>query len=162
MNPEFFHINADEIPTWEEDGVQFKLIAGEAFHRKSPVPVYSKLYMLELKNKTKKEMNFANQLYGESGLYILEGAIESEGNIYGPKQMLIAKDSSLCSFNMHPNSTIYLFGGEAFPEERYIDWNFVSSDKEKIAEAKQKWIEHKFDKIKGEENDYIPYPSFNK
>lgn len=162
MNPEFFHINADEIPTWEEDGVQFKLIAGEAFNRKSPVPVYSKLYMLELKNKTKKEMNFANQLYGESGLYILEGAIESEGNIYGPKQMLIAKDSSLCSFNMHPNSTIYLFGGEAFPEERYIDWNFVSSDKEKIAEAKQKWIEHKFDKIKGEENDYIPYPSFNK
>lgn len=162
MNPEFFHINADEIPTWEEDGVQFKLIAGEAFHRKSPVPVYSKLYMLELKNKTKKEMNFANQLYGESGLYILEGAIESEGNIYGPKQMLIAKDSSLCSFSMHPNSTIYLFGGEAFPEERYIDWNFVSSDKEKIAEAKQKWIEHKFDKIKGEENDYIPYPSFNK
>lgn len=162
MNPEFFHINEDEIPTWEEDGVQFKLIAGEAFHRKSPVPVYSKLYMLELKNKTKKEMNFANQLYGESGLYILEGAIESEGNIYGPKQMLIAKDSSLCSFNMHPNSTIYLFGGEAFPEERYIDWNFVSSDKEKIAEAKQKWIEHKFDKIKGEENDYIPYPSFNK
>lgn len=162
MNPEFFHINADEIPTWEEDGVQFKLIAGEAFHRKSPVPVYSKLYMLELKNKTKKELVLGQNLYGESGLYILEGAIESEGNIYGPKQMLIAKDSSLCSFSMHPNSTIYLFGGEAFPEERYIDWNFVSSDKEKIAEAKQKWIEHKFDKIKGEENDYIPYPSFNK
>ena len=162
MNPEFFHINADEIPTWEEDGVQFKLIAGEAFHRKSPVPVYSKLYMLELKNKTQKELVLGQNLYGESGLYILEGAIESEGNIYGPKQMLIAKDSSLCSFSMHPNSTIYLFGGEAFPEERYIDWNFVSSDKEKIAEAKQKWIEHKFDKIKGEENDYIPYPSFNK
>ena len=162
MNPEFFHINEDEIPTWEEDGVQFKLIAGEAFHRKSPVPVYSKLYMLELKNKTQKELVLGQNLYGESGLYILEGAIESEGNIYGPKQMLVAKDSSLCSFSMHPNSTIYLFGGEAFPEERYIDWNFVSSDKEKIAEAKQKWIEHKFDKIKGEENDYIPYPSFNK
>lgn len=162
MNPEFFHINADEIPTWEEDGVQFKLIAGKAFNRKSPVPVYSKLYMLELKNKTQKELVLGQNLYGESGLYILEGAIESDGNIYGPKQMLVAKDSSLCSFSMHPNSTIYLFGGEAFPEERYIDWNFVSSDKEKIAEAKQKWIEHKFDKIKGEENDYIPYPSFNK
>ena len=162
MNPEFFHINADEIPTWEEDGVQFKLIAGKAFNRKSPVPVYSELYMLELKNKTQKELVLGQNLYGESGLYILEGAIESEGNIFGPKQMLVAKDSSLCSFNMHPNSTIYLFGGEAFPEERYIDWNFVSSDKEKIAEAKQKWIEHKFDKIKGEENDYIPYPSFNK
>lgn len=162
MNPEFFHINADEIPTWEEDGVQFKLIAGEAFNRKSPVPVYSELYMLELKNKTQKELVLGQNLYGESGLYILEGAIESDGNIYGPKQMLVAKDSSLCSFSMHPNSTIYLFGGEAFPEERYIDWNFVSSDKEKIAEAKQKWIEHKFDKIKGEENDYIPYPSFNK
>lgn len=46
-----------------------------------------------------------------------------------------------------------------FPEERFIDWNFVSSSKEKIEEAKQKWKIQSFEKIEGDETDYIPYPT---
>ncbi len=51
------------------------------------------------------------------------------------------------------------FGGEAFPEERFIDWNFVASDKALIEEAKQKWMDQTFDKIEGDETEYIPYPT---
>ena len=93
---------------------------------------------------------------------MLEGGIESEGNVFEPKQMLVAKDSTLCSFTIQENSTIYIFGGEPFPEERFIDWNFVASNKERIAEAKQKWIEQSFPKIKGDEIEYIPYPTLPK
>lgn len=159
MEPSFFHIEESEIPTWNQGDLQFKLIAGEAFDRKSPVPVFSKLYMLEIKSKSKQTINIGNQLYGESGLYILEGAIESEGNVYEPKQLLVARDSTLCEFTIHENSTIYIFGGEAFPEERFIDWNFVASDKALIEEAKQKWMDQTFDKIEGDETEYIPYPT---
>lgn len=162
MNPEFFHITEDEIPTWEQDGIQFKLIAGEAFNRKSAVPVYSKMYMLEIKSKAEQNVAIGEHLYGESGLYILEGGVESEGNVYEPKQMLVTKDSTLCEFTIQANSTVYIFGGEPFPEERFIDWNFVSSDKALIAEAKQKWMEQKFEKIKGDETEFIPYPTFPK
>jgi len=161
MEPAFFHISQEQIPIWTEGDLQFKLVAGEAFGRKSPVPVFSKLFMLEIKSKTRQAINIANQLYGESGLYILEGAIESEGNIYQPKQLLVAKDSTLCEFTIQENSTIYIFGGEPFPEERFIDWNFVSSDKALIDEAKHKWKAQSFDKIEGDETEYIPYPSFN-
>ena len=159
MEPEFFHIEEKKIPRWTEDNLQFKLVAGEAFGRKSPVPVYSKLYMLEIKSKTKQSINIGDQLYGESGLYILEGAIESEGNIYDPKQLLIAKETKLCEFTIQENSTIYIFGGEPFPEKRFIDWNFVSSNKELIEEAKQKWKIQSFSKIKGDETEFIPYPT---
>lgn len=159
MEPSFFHIEESEIPTWNQGDLQFKLIAGEAFDRKSPVPVFSKLYMLEIKSKSKQTINIGNQLYGESGLYILEGAIESEGNVYEPKQLLVARDSTLCEFTIHENSTIYIFGGEAFPEERFIDWNFVASDKVLIEEAKQKWMDQTFDKIEGDETEFIPYPT---
>src|SRR5690606_23143416 len=131
-----------------------KLVAGEAFGRKSPVPVFSKLFMLEIKSNTKQTVNIGHELYGESGLYILEGAIESEGNVYEPKQLLVAKDSSLCEFTIQENSTIYIFGGEPFPEERFIDWNFVSSSKERIEEAKQKWMAQSFAKIKGDEVEF--------
>lgn len=162
MEPSFSHIEANQIPTWIQGDLQFTLVAGEAFGKKSPVPVLSKLYMLEVKSKTKQIVNIGNKLFGESGLYILEGAIESEGNIYSPKQLLIAKDSTLCEFTIHENSTIYIFGGESFAEERFIDWNFVSSSKERLEKAKQQWISKSFPKIKGDETDYIPYPTFNR
>lgn len=162
MEPEFFHIDKDQIPRWSEGNLEIKLVAGEAFGKKSPVPVYSKLFMLELQSTSRESVNIGEHLYGESGLYILEGSIESDGHQYGPKQLLVSKDSSLCEFTIAANSAIYIFGGEPFPEERYIDWNFVSSDKALIADAKQKWMAQKFDKIKGDEDEFIPYPSITK
>ena len=158
MEPEFYHAEASSIPAWHQDGVDFKLVAGSAMGHQSPVPVYSKLYMLEIKSKTRQTLNIGEHLFGEAGLYILEGGIESEGNSYGPKQLLVAKESSLCSFTIDANSSIYIFGGEPFAEERFIDWNFVASDKSLIAAAKQKWIDQDFDKVPGDETEFVPYP----
>ena len=121
MEPEFFHVEQEQIPAWSEADLQFKLVAGEAFGRKSPVPVYSKLFMLEIKSTTKQIVNIGHELYGESGLYILEGNIESDGNVYQSKQLLVAKKSSLCQFTIQANSTIYIFGGEQFSQERFIN-----------------------------------------
>ncbi|HUH27260.1 pirin family protein [Gelidibacter sp.] len=162
MDPKFSHIEESEIPSWTEGDLQFKLVAGEAFGRKSPVPVFSKVFMLEIKSKTRQTVNIGDELFGESGLYILEGAIESDGNIYEPKQLLVAKDSTLCEFTIQEHTTIYIFGGEPFAEERFIDWNFVSSSKERIEEAKEKWKNQSFPKIEGEEDEFIPYPTYNK
>ena len=159
MEPQFFHIEEKDIPSWTQGDLQFKLVAGEAFGKKSAVPVFSKLFMLEIKSTSKQVVNIGQHLYGEAGLYILNGAIESEGNIYEPKQLLVAKDSSLCEFTIQENSTIYIFGGEPFPEERFIDWNFVSSSKERIEEAKQKWKAQEFPKIEGDSEEFVPYPT---
>jgi len=126
------------------------------------VPVYSKLYMLEIKSKTEQQVSVGEHLYGESGLYILEGGVESDGNVYGPKQMLVTKESHLCEFTIKANSTVYIFGGEPFPEERFIDWNFVSSSKQLIEDAKQKWKAQQFEKVKNDEIEFIPYPTFPK
>ncbi|MES1224735.1 MAG: pirin-like C-terminal cupin domain-containing protein, partial [Bacteroidota bacterium] len=144
-------------PAWTDGDVHYKLVAGEAFSRKSPVPVYSKLFMLEIKSTTTQTLNLGHALYGESGLYILEGSIESNGHHYEPKQILVATESSLCEFVIHANTTIYIFGGEPFPEERLIYWNFVASDQHLIDVAKEKWQAQQFKKIEGETN-YVPLP----
>ncbi|AEA45814.1 pirin family protein [Fluviicola taffensis] len=157
MEPSFTHIEASEIPSWEENGVGFKLIAGEAFGRKSAVPVYSPLYFLEIKTKEAAKIAIGEELFGESALYILEGSIRDGAENYGPKQILIAKNSELCTFDMAENTTVYIFGGEAFPEERFIFWNFVSSRKERIEEAKAAWINQTFPKIEGE-SEFVPLP----
>ncbi|MBK9257165.1 MAG: pirin family protein [Saprospiraceae bacterium] len=158
MDPEFFHIEADKIPSWSQNDIDFKLIAGEVMGHKSPVPVYSKLFMLEIKSKKRTVVDIGKYLFGESGLYILEGFIETEGNRHGSRQLLVAKDSSLCQFTIAANTTLYIFGGESFPEDRYIDWNFVASEKSTIEAAKEKWILQKFDKIKNDATEFVPYP----
>lgn len=157
MEPEFFHADADEIPSWEEDGIHYKLVAGEVMGRQSPIPVYSPLYLLELKSTSKTNIKIGDQLFGESAIYILEGAIESDGHTFEPKQLLVAKENSLCEFTMQENTTIYIFGGEPFPEERYIYWNFVATSKELIEAAKTKWLNQEFDLVPGE-TEFVPLP----
>ena len=157
MEPSFTHIEADDIPNWEDDGVSYKLIAGEAFGKKSPVPVYSPLYFIEIKSASAQKINIGKDLFGESGLYILEGSIKSGEHVYEPKQILITSDSTLCEFEIAENTTVYIFGGQPFPEEHFIFWNFVSSDKELIEKAKKDWTEQTFPKVPGE-TEFVPLP----
>lgn len=155
--PSFTHIEAGQIPGWEAFGVRIKLIAGEALGRKSPVPVHSPLYLIEIKSEKAAVLELGSQLFGESALYILEGHIKSEGNTYDPNQILVAKEAALCAFEIGPQSTIYIFGGDPFPEERFINWNFVSSDKALIEQARKDWQEQKFPPVPGE-TDFVPLP----
>ncbi|PVH24393.1 pirin family protein [Sphingobacterium corticibacter] len=158
MDPEFHHTEAKDIPAWEDENANYKLIAGEAFGRKSPVPVYSRLYMLEIKAKHDAVIDIRGELYGESGLYILEGEIKSGEHAYGPKQILITKDAHLCTFEITAGTTVYIFGGEPFPEERFISWNFVATSKEILDQAKQDWVERKFPKVP-DDDGYVPLPA---
>ncbi|MGF1922894.1 MAG: pirin family protein, partial [Bacteroidia bacterium] len=157
MEPEFFHADSHELPAWENDGLHYKLIAGQAFGKQSPIPVYSPLYLIELKSTTRRPLKIGHELFGESGIYILEGGIESEGNVFGPKQLLVAKDTSLCEFTIQESTTIYIFGGDPFPEERFIYWNFVATSKDLIEAAKEKWLAQGFDAVPGE-TEFVPLP----
>lgn len=164
MDPSFTHISREDIPEWEQNGVKIKLIAGEAFGKRSGVPVYSPLYFLEIKNESdeKKNVNIGNDLFGESGLYILEGSIEAEDNRYGSRNILIAANSKLCNFDMAAQTTVYIFGGEPFPEERFIMWNFVSSEKERLEKAKLDWIaqnHESFPLIPQDDKAFVPFPA---
>ncbi len=150
MEPSFHHIEREKIPHFEKDGVSIKVIAGAVFGRKSPVPVHSDLYFLEVRSGKKRKVNLGEYLFGESGLYILEGTVSSEGHTFEPKQILVAKDSKLCEFEIGENSTIYIFGGTPFPEERHIHWNFVASEKETIEKARKDWKAQRFPKVPGE------------
>lgn len=157
MDATFFHAEEADIPTWEQNGITYKLIAGEVMGHKSPVPVYSKLFLLELKSEKRQTVNLGADLFGEVGMYILAGNIESEGNIYEPKRILVAKNSQLCEFAMEAGTTIYIFGGEPFEEPRHIYWNFVASNLDLIEKAKQDWAAQRFPLLPGE-TDIVPLP----
>ncbi len=81
--PSFTHIPSEQIPVWQQGDVTFRLIAGEVMGRKSPVPVYCPMYLVEIKTEKGGEISIGNELFGESGLYILEGGIREAGNFSG-------------------------------------------------------------------------------
>lgn len=159
--PTFHHTEADEIPTWEENGIHYKLIAGELLNHKSPVPTHSKLFFLEIKSKETQKLNIGEALFGEVAMYVLEGSVNIEGHTFSGKQLIVAKNAKLCEFEMGENTTVYLFGGEPFDEERFIFWNFVNSDKALIEQAKKNWHGQNleaFPKIPGDDEEYVPLP----
>lgn len=160
IEPNFTHVEKGDLPSWRENGLDFRLVAGEALGKKSPVPVYSKLYMIEVKcGSEPQKFNLGNKLYGEAGLYILEGSVFDGENNYASRQILVSNDGSLCELELAPNTTLYIFGGEPFPEKRHIHWNFVSSRLERIEQARDQWKNQEFGTIEGE-SDFIPLPEW--
>ena len=160
-NPTFNHTPASDIPHWIYEGVHYKLIAGKIKDIESPVPVHSPMYFLEIKSNETKTVAIGDQLYGETALYVLKGEVEIEGNRYGTKQLLVAKESTLCNFKLIGDSVVYIFGGEALAEERFMFWNFVSSDKEKLEQAKRYWKDQNtevFPLIPEDNATYVPLP----
>ena len=160
-DPSFFHIGKEDIPSWEENGISFKLIAGEIIGKRSPVPVHSPLYFIEIKTKSAQKIAIGDKLFGEVGMYVLNGEVKIEDNDYGSKQLLIAKNALLCEFETKGETTLYLFGGEPFEEDRLMFWNFVSSERSVLEQAKEDWKNQNLDafpKIPNDDKEFVPLP----
>ncbi|MBC9795679.1 pirin family protein [Sinomicrobium weinanense] len=157
MAPEFYHISRKDLPSWTEDGAEFTLVAGKGFGKVSPVPTHSDLFMVSVEAGESFNLDIAGNLKGEIGICIVEGKVNACGQEVGGGNMLVSKLDNQCALQVEKGTHLLLFGGAPFEEERYIYWNFVSSDKEKIEKAKENWREKRFPKVQ-EDDTYVPLP----
>ncbi len=157
MEPQFHHIPADQLPRWTDGNTAFTLVAGAGYGQESPVPVYSPLFMVEIKNQESYDLDIAGKLSGEIGICIVDGTIEACEEVIEKGNILVSKVEDTCKIKMRPNSHLLLFGGEPFPEERHIHWNFVSSSKEKIKQAREQWRNKSFPMMP-QDGTYVPLP----
>ncbi len=157
IEPSFVHIPATDLPKWEDQGALFTLVAGKGFDRESPVPVYSPLFMVEIKTTSSYELDIVHSLKGEIGICIVDGAINACGQMVEKGNMLVSKIADQCKLQIEPNSHLILFGGEALPEKRFIYWNFVASEKGVLEEAKSKWEAKEFPDVPNDDS-YVVMP----
>ncbi len=157
MEPRFDFVPREQLPTWQEGGLEMTLIAGEGYGRRSPLPVHGPLFMIEVKAPVTGHLEIKGQLNGEIALVITKGEIYQEGERIEAGQMLISKVEDECMVELSAGSQILMFGGPALPEERFLYWNFVASSKERLEQAKEDWREHRFPQVPGDET-YIPLP----
>ncbi len=158
MKPEFSFTEAKSLPKWSENGVDFTLVAGKGYGKVSPVPVFSDLFMIEVKSSEKTELDVKGNISGEIGIVIVDGYIEACDQRIEKGNMLVSKEEDLCKIVIGENTHIFLFGGQPFAEERHIYWNFVSTEMALIEQAKEDWENQKFEMVPGE-TGFIPLPS---
>ena len=157
VDASFVHHKEADLPMISEKGLRLRLIAGEWESEKSPLPVYSPLFYLSGWAAAGKV--YSKDLTGkqEAALYVVNGSVEVDGNIYGQYSMVVFNQGSKVEFKASEELEFMILGGDVFPETRHIWWNFVSSDKEKIEEAKRKWKNKEYKPVINE-TEFIPLP----
>lgn len=157
IEPSFQHVGANQLPQWNEAGTSFTLIAGEIFGKCSPVNVHSPLFLLEVKTQEAQALNWNDQALGEVGILVVDGAVLSCGEHIQQGQLMVSTEENRCQVEMGENTHLLIFGGPALPEERFMDWNFVSSDKQRIERARSEWKNRAFPSVPGD-SSYISHP----
>jgi redox-sensitive bicupin YhaK (pirin superfamily) len=152
----FQHVPGADLPCWREGVVDVTLIAGQWGMAASPVAVYSPLFYLDLCFTAAGRFSLP-ATSDERGVYVVEGTLRAGGATYVPGQMVFCDAGEAVDLDLDSSGRLMLLGGEAFPEPRVIDWNFVATDPALIAAAKTRWQEDAFAKVPGE-TERIPLP----
>ncbi len=157
--PTFFHHDSSELPVIEAEGKRLRLIVGSLYGEKSPVKVFSEMFYADVSLEKGARLQIPAE-HEERAVFVTEGAAEFLPNdgTFNAGQLVILKPKQEITISCASESArVMLFGGEPMSEKRHIWWNFVSSSKERIEQAKQDWKERRFAPVAGE-TEFIPLP----
>ncbi|HEY1283361.1 MAG TPA: pirin family protein [Steroidobacteraceae bacterium] len=153
--PEFAHFGHERLPVIEAGGVWGRLIAGSAFGLQA-VPTRSPLFYVHLKLKAQAQVELPSD-YPECAAYVVSGVVDIEGQRFGAGQMLVFKPHSRPVVRAVEAATLMGLGGEPVGE-RFIEWNFVSSSRDRIEQAKADWRAGRIKLPDFDHDEFIPLP----
>lgn len=154
--PEFDHYDTSALPSFDGDGVAGRMIAGDAFGLKSAVKTRSPMFYAHLICAPGARVALPEG-HEERALYVMRGDIECDGHAYRTGQMLVFGKADTPNIRATSAATVMLLGGAPLGE-RHIYWNFVSSRKERIEQAKADWRAGRFRLPQLDDQEFIPLP----
>lgn len=155
MEPSFIHYPAHKLPTLEHSGCTIRVIMGSVFGAVSPVATYSPTLYFEVRmpNGTRFELPADAK---ERAAYVVSGAVRIDGKEHREGVLAVARAGATPSITAVEDSRLMVIGGEPLGT-RHIWWNYVSSSKERIEQAKRDWVEGRIGKVPGDD-EFIPLP----
>jgi redox-sensitive bicupin YhaK (pirin superfamily) len=154
--PAFSHFGEGALPLLEGDGLRLRLVAGTLLGRRSPVPTYSETLYADVMLDADAALPIGPD-HEERALYLVEGEVEIEGRRHPSGRLLVLRPRETPTVLARTPAHFLLFGGEPMDGPRHIWWNFVSSRKDRIEQAKADWQAGRFDPVPGEA-EFIPLP----
>lgn len=155
--PSFHHHAAGDLPTYEsDDGLTARLIAGSGFGAKSPVKTLSPLFYVHWQFKPGAKGQLPAE-YPERAAYVAAGVVEVDGREFREGQMLVFEPGKPVLFTAVTEAIVMLLGGEPIGP-RLIEWNFVSSSKDRLEQAKADWRAGRMKLPDADDQEFIPLP----
>jgi redox-sensitive bicupin YhaK (pirin superfamily) len=155
-NPSFQHFDATALPTAEAGGISVRVVAGTAFGKTSPVQMLSDWLYVEVRLDAGASAPLDPDAE-ERAIYVVEGEVEIAGERFEAPRLLIFRPGDRITVQASRPARLMFLGGAAMDGPRHIWWNFVSSRKERIEQAKEDWLAGRFAPVPGE-TEFIPLP----
>lgn len=154
--PAFVHHEEKDLPRIVGEGKRVRLIMGAAYGQQSPVEFPHPALYAEAILAPGAILPLDDD-YDERAIYVVSGEIDIAGDTFGPGRLLVFKPGDRISVLALSNARLMVLGGDPMEGRRHIWWNFVSSRKERIDQAKADWAQGRFDSVPGE-HEFIPLP----
>lgn len=154
--PEFHHHAAATLPRFERGGATLRVIAGRAYGEESPVRVFADTLNVAIDLAPGAEVTI-EATHAERALYVLDGDAQLDGADIPRRHLVLPDRGAPAVLRAKTPLKAMLFGGEPLDAPRHLWWNFVSSSKERIEQAKRDWLEGRFGTVPGE-TESIPLP----
>jgi redox-sensitive bicupin YhaK (pirin superfamily) len=155
--PRFVHHPAAAIPQIALPGASLSVIAGDAYGARSPVAVLSPTLYVHARIDAGAVLAL-DDTHEERAVYVVEGTIGCEGALLHAGTLAVLRPKASVKLVAKEAARVMIVGGAPLEGERYIEWNFVSSSKERIEQAKRDWRDGRFPKVPGDEIEFIPLP----
>ena len=156
--PGFAHHPAETLPLVEDGGMRLRLIAGAGWGLSTPVAVSSPLFYADAVLAPGAAVPLPDE-HEERAAYVVDGEVEVAGETFTPGRMLVFRARDRLALRAGPHGArLLLLGGAAMDGPRYLFWNFVSSSRERIEQAKADWKAGRFGTVPGDEAEFIPLP----
>jgi redox-sensitive bicupin YhaK (pirin superfamily) len=156
MDPSFAHHGSGDLPTFQDGGARGRLIAGEALGLKSRVKVESPLFYLHWELQPGARGSLPPE-YPERALYVASGAIRLGGERLEQGRMAVLTPGETADFVAEEAAIVMALGGEPLGP-RFIEWNFVSSSRDRIEQAKSDWRAGRMKLPDLDDGEWIPLP----
>lgn len=159
MLPTFTHYDQTSIPGINEKNYQCRIITGDWQGLKSPVVTQNDALFVECHLQANAKFIVPATLE-ERAIHILSGQITIDHTEYTAGRMLILKPEQEINVTANTDAHLIVLGGTPLEKPRYLWWNFVASNKERIEQAKADWQAGRFGKIPGDDKEFIPLPTY--
>lgn len=155
IDPAFYHYAAGDLPEVEQAGARLRVMMGKAYGKVSPVQTFVPTLFVEAKLEAGAALELPQA--EELAMYVVSGQLELDSQNITAHHMAIVSADKIHAVRATEDTHFVIIGGQPLGE-RFVEWNFVSSRKEAIEQAKRDWKEGKFPKVPGDEEEYIPLP----
>ena len=157
MAPAFAHHGVAEFPVISDDGKTARVVIGSLFGARSPVATTSETIFADVTLKAGATMPLDAE-HEERAIYVVTGEIAMMADRFGPQRLLVLRPGDRITVEAVADTHLIVLGGAAMDGPRHIWWNFVSSRKERIEQAKADWKAGRFAIVPGDSEEFIPLP----